>query len=515
MTMTNAAANSGAGAAASAAKRVVVIGGGLGGMTAAIQLARAGYSVDLLEKNGNVGGKLNILREAGFSFDLGPSIFTLPQVFRPVFEGDGKRLEDYIALERVDPQWRNVFEDGTVVDLWENDEAMGRQLRQLGPGAEEDYAAFRKYSQLQYEIVERGYFDRGLDTFLEFVKFYGLRGGRGLDYTGTMARGIRKRVRDPYLRAIMEYFIKYVGSSAYDAPGFMNLLPNIQLEFGLWYVRGGLYELARAFERRMQETGVRVLLNHRVVEIEKQSDRVSGVIAQRFDGSAFRLEADYVISNMEVIPASRELLRELPRAMKRLARFEPSCSGIVVHLGLDRIYPQLAHHNFFYSRDQKRHFHRVFRERRLPDDPTIYVVAPTRTDPSQAPAGCDNIKILPHIPHLNEKRPYTREDCEALKQLCLEKLERMGLTDLRQHIILEDFWTPFDIEERYFSNRGSIYGVVSDMRKNFAFKAPKRSPDFRNLFFVGGSVNPGGGMPMVTLCGRHVARLVEEDSARA
>jgi diapolycopene oxygenase len=499
----------------STAKRVVVIGAGLGGMTAAIQLARAGYSVDLLEKNGNVGGKLNVHRDSGFSFDLGPSIFTLPQIFRPVFEHHGKTLEDYIHLQRVDPQWRNFFEDRTVIDLWEDPAAMRQQLDLLGPDAVEDYDAFRKYSRLQYEIVERGYFKQGLDTFWQFVKFYGLRDARGLDYATTMARGIDKRVRNPYLRDIFEYFIKYVGSSAYDAPGFMNLMPNIQLEFGLWYVDGGLYELAKAFERRLQETSVRVHLNHRVTEIVKQGKHVRGVIAQHADGSPLKLDADYIVSNMEVVPATEHLLREPPRVMKRLRRFEPSCSGIVLHLGLDRIYPQLAHHNFFYSGDQKSHFHRVFREHRLPDDPTIYLVAPTRTDPSQAPPGCDNIKILPHIPYINDDHPYTREDCMDLKQRCLEKLERMGLTDLRKHIVVEDFWTPFDIEEKYLSNRGSIYGVVSDMRKNFAFKAPKRSPDYANLFFVGGSVNPGGGMPMVTLCGQHVARMVIEDDAQS
>ncbi len=494
-------------------KRVVVIGAGLGGMTAAIQLARAGYSVDLLEKNGNVGGKLNLHQEAGFSFDLGPSIFTLPQVFRPVFEGEGKTLEDYITLERVDPQWRNFFEDGTIVDLWEDAAAMKKQLDRLGPDAVEDYQNFREYSRLQYEIVNRGYFERGLDTFWDFVKFYGIKGGRGLDYMHTMSSGIAKRVRNRYLREIFEYFIKYVGSSAYDAPAFMNLMPAIQLEFGLWYVRGGLYKLAQAFERRLEETKVRVHLNTRVTEINKDGRRVTGIHGQRQDGSALALTADYVISNMEVIPANEQLLREPKRVLKRLARFEPSCSGIVLHLGLNKILPQLAHHNFFYSSDQKRHFHRVFREKQLPDDPTIYLVAPTRTDPSQAPEGCDNIKILPHIPYRNDLHPYTRQDYVSLKDLCLEKLERMGLTDLRKHIIVEDFWTPFDIEEKYLSNRGSIYGVVSDMRKNFAFKAPKRSPNYCNLFFVGGSVNPGGGMPMVTLCGQHVARLVMKDTA--
>ena len=186
----------------------------------------------------------------------------------------------------------------------------------------------------------------------------------------------------------------------------------------------------------------------------------------------------------------------------------------MVHLGLNRVYPQLAHHNFFYSRLQDRHFDRVFHDKRLPDDPTIYLVAPTRTDPSQAPPGCDNIKILPHIPYINDTNPYSYEDCVALKELCLSKLERMGLTDLRKHVIVEDFWTPFDIEKRYNSNKGSIYGVVCDRRKNFAFKAPKRSATYNNLFFVGGSVNPGGGMPMVSLSGQHVARMILREAGK-
>ncbi len=230
------------------------------------------------------------------------------------------------------------------------------------------------------------------------------------------------------------------------------------------------------------------------------------------DGTTASLEADYVVSNMEVIPAMRKLLDSPPATMRKLRRFKPSCSGIVLHLGLDRVYPQLAHHNFFYSKDLHAHFRRVFREGKLPDDPTLYVVAPTRTDPSQAPPGCDNIKILPHIPPLDERRPTTREDYLALKEICLDKLERMGLPDLRRHIVVEDFWTPFDIEARYGSNRGSIYGVACDRRSNFAFKAPKQSSRFRNLFFVGGSVNPGSGMPMVTLGGLHVARMIAEQN---
>ncbi len=489
-------------------KQVVVIGAGLGGMSAAIMLARSGFQVTIFEKNAQIGGKLNLLETQGFSFDLGPSIFTLPHIFRPLFEGDGKRFEDYVTLQRVDPQWRNFFEDGVVLDLWENKESMRAELERFGPQVFEEFRQFLEYSRRQYATVERGYLRHGFDTFRQFVRFYGWRDAGDLDYLRSMSGSIYRRLSNPYLRDIFEYFIKYVGSSALDAPGFMNLMPNIQLEFGLWYVAGGLYNLARAFRRRLDETGVLVCLQHEVVQVEHTGSSVRGVVVRGADGELRNVAADFVVSNMEVIPAMKRLLGAAPSAMKKLRRYEPSCSGIVLHLGVDRVYPQLAHHNFFYSRDLHAHFRRVFRDKRLPDDPTIYLVAPTRSDPSQAPPGCDNIKILPHIPALNDRHTYSREDYLALRELCLEKLERMGLTDLRRHIVVEDFWTPYDIEARYASNRGSIYGVVSDRRRNFAFKAPKRSPRFRNLFFVGGSVNPGAGMPMVALSGQHVARMI-------
>lgn len=373
-------------------KRVIVIGAGLGGMSASIMLARRGFQVTMLEKNAQVGGKLNQLQTKGFSFDLGPSIFTLPEIFRPIFEGDGKRLEDYITLQRVDPQWRNFFEDGVVVDLWEDRERMRTELERFGPQVFGEYKDFLDYSRRQYEILERGYLRHGLDTLIQFFRFYGWKEARDLDYLHSMSGSIYKRLSNRYLRDIFEYFIKYVGSSALDSPAFMNMMPTIQMDFGLWYVAGGLYQLGHAFRRRLQETGVTLCLEHEVQRIDYSGSTATGVQVRNSHGDFRTLAADYVVSNLEVIPAMQRLLHSPASIMKKLRRFEPSCSGIILHLGLDRVYPQLAHHNFFYSDNLHEHFRRVFRDKKLPDDPTIYVVAPTRTDPSQAPPGCDNIK---------------------------------------------------------------------------------------------------------------------------
>jgi diapolycopene oxygenase len=283
-------------------------------------------------------------------------------------------------------------------------------------------------------------------------------------------------------------------------------MPTIQFRYDLWYVDGGLYNIARGLGRLLDELGVDVRLGTDVASITKSGDRVHEVVTTKGD----RIIADIVVSNMEVIPTYRHLLGEGPKYLRSLRRFEPSCSGLVLDLGLDREYPQLAHHNFFFSQNQSKHFKTVFQKRELPSDPTIYLVAASRTDPSVAPDGCDCLKILPHIPYIDDDRPLTRDDYLAYKEIILDKLERMGLENLRRHVRYEHMLTPLDIAERYRSNRGSIYGVVVDRFKNLGFKAPKQSERYENLFFVGGSVNPGGGMPMVVLCGQNVARNVVE-----
>ncbi|MDZ4150051.1 phytoene desaturase family protein [Methylicorpusculum sp.] len=476
-------------------------------MSAAISLATEGFSVDLLEKNDKVGGKLNILEKDGFTFDLGPSILTMPHIFQALFDRVGKNMADYINIQTVEPHWRNFFEDGSTLDLSSDPVIMKQELDKLGPNTAKEFEEFLAYSKKLCEITEQGYFAHGLDSFWELLKHYGpVRSLLEFDVFRSMDQGVRRFIKDPKLVDVLNYFIKYVGSSPYDAPALMNLLPYIQFGYGLWYVKGGMYGIAEGLQKLAEELGVNIRVNSEVAEIQQHGGRATGV--RLLDGTV--ISADIVVSNMEVIPAYKKLLNNEKEA-KRLQRFEPSCSGLVLHLGVDTIYPQLAHHNFFYSEHPREHFNAVFHDNKLSDDPTIYLVAPVKSDPTQAPPGCEIIKILPHIPHLNPEQPLTAEDYAAMRERVLIKLERMGLTDLRKHIVCEEYWTPIDIEQRYYSNQGSIYGVVADRFKNLGFKIPQRSKDISNLYFVGGSVNPGGGMPMVTLSGQLVRDKILAD----
>lgn len=493
---------------ATRSENIVVIGAGLGGLSAAISLATEGFAVTLVDKNDKVGGKLNVLEKDGFSFDMGPSILTMPHIFQQLFTQAGRKLEDYVSLKTVEPHWRNFFADGTVFDLTADKQRQQQELRKLNEQSVIEFERFMDYARKLGEISERGYFAKGLDSFGELIRFYGvLNSLKDFDVFRSMDQGVRRYISHPKLIEVLNYFIKYVGSSPYDAPALLNLLPYIQYQYGLWYVQGGMYELAIAMRKLAEELGVQIRLHTEVVDIAYQGQQATAVKLANDEV----LTADIIVSNMEVIPAGRELLKRSQAELKKLQRFAPSCSGLVMHLGVDRIYPQLAHHNFFYSDQPKQHFDAIFHSNRLSEDPTLYLVAPVKSDPGQAPAGCEIIKVLPHIPNIDPDKPLTEDDYATLRERVLDKLEAMGLTDLRRHIICEETWTPIDIQANYYSTQGSIYGTVSDRFKNLGFKAPQRDNTINNLYYVGGSVNPGGGMPMVTLSGQLVRDKILAD----
>ena len=489
-------------------QHIVVIGAGLGGLSAAISLASEGFSVDLLEKNDKVGGKLNILHKDGFAFDLGPSILTIPHIFQKLFERAGKNMADYVQIQTVEPHWRNFFVDGSTLDLSSDPIRMKQELDKLGINTAQEFEEFLAYSKKLCEVTEEGYFAHGLDSFWQLLSHYGaVKSMREFDVFRSMDQGVRRFIKNQKLVDVLNYFIKYVGSSPYDAPALMNLLPYIQFGYGLWYIKGGMYGMAQGLEKLAIELGVKIHLNSEVAEIQHQNGKATAV---RLANNQI-INVDIVVSNMEVIPAYQKLLTAQEKEIQRVQKFAPSCSGLVLHLGVNKRYPQLAHHNFFYSANSREHFNSVFHANRLSEDPTIYLVAPCKSDPSQAPKDCEIIKILPHIPHLDPEHPFTAEEYAALRERVLIKLENMGLTDLRKHIVCEEYWTPLDIQAKYYSNQGSIYGVVSDRFKNFGFKNEQRSKVLKNLYFVGGSVNPGGGMPMVTLSGQLVRDKILAD----
>ncbi|QTH43886.1 phytoene desaturase [Cohnella sp. LGH] len=486
-------------------KSVLIIGGGLGGLSAAISLRQSGYSVSLYEQNKHMGGRLNRLEQDGFGFDLGPSILTMPQIFQKLFAGSGKNMNDYVPTVKLNHQWRSFFPSGNILDLHEDIGEMKAKNPSLNEQDIIEYKNVLEYSKKLYDMTELGYFKHGADNTKDIARYNGvLNALKNFDLFSTVHKSIAKRISNRELRVMLSYFTKYVGSSPYDAPAVLNMMIYMQHHQGVWYVPGGMNLLARGLVQLAKEIGVSIHTGKRIVQLRKKEGSITGAVLE--DGT--EVSADYYISNMEVIPFYEKLLQEEKRFIHKLkTKYEPASSGLVIHLGVKKMYPQLAHHNFFFADNMKQQMDKIFHRHELPDDPVIYLVNVNKTDPSQAPAGHENLKVLPHIPYIQDK-PFTQQDYERFAERVLIKLEKMGLDGLRNHIVTKDVWTPEDIKRVYGSDRGAIYGTLSDRKKNKGFKHPKQSTRYDNLYFVGGTVNPGSGMPMVTLSGQQVREII-------
>ncbi|MDU9690380.1 phytoene desaturase family protein [Priestia aryabhattai] len=490
-------------------KKVIVVGAGLGGLSAAIRLSADGYDVTVVEKSERIGGKLNIRSGKGFSFDTGPSILTMPWVLEQLFESAGRNIHDYLTIERIEPQWRTFFQDGTQIDLTSDLPRMLQQLQELAPEDIEGFFDYLSYANKMYESNLKSFYKKSLSGLHDLRTMHTVKELLQMDPMRSMDATTRKYFSNKHLRQLFNFLIMYIGSSPYHAPAVLTQLAHVQLGLGIYYVKGGMYKIAEAMDKLLQELGVTVHLNTPVKEITTSGAKATGITLE----NAESLSADVVVSNLEAIPTYRYLLKNHAQAAKQtqqLAKFEPTVSGLVLLLGVNKQYKQLQHHNFFFSKDQKEEFDTIFNKGKIAMDPTIYIGVSSKSDPTQAPEGKENLFVLTHVPPLKEG-----DDWAALKDryrdVVLKKLEAMGLEDLRSSIEFEYTFTPNDIQELYGANGGSIYGVATDRKKNGGFKIPARSQLLSNLYFVGGSTHPGGGVPMVTLSGQLTADAINED----
>ncbi|HSI66757.1 MAG TPA: phytoene desaturase family protein [Planococcus sp. (in: firmicutes)] len=490
-------------------KKALVIGAGLAGMSAAIRLRADGYEVKVLEKNGRVGGKLNRLASQGFIFDTGSTILTMPWVLEQLFASVHRRLEDYIPIKRVEPHSRVFFEDGVQLDLTSDLPELIAEMKRVGNGPKQSVLKFLNYSEELYELHMKSFYKYSLTDSKDMKKHHNLRELMAMEAMSTVAEGTKKRLDNPHLEQLFNHFALDSGSNPYQAPAILNQSIYVQLALGIYYVPGGMYNIARGMERVLDELEVEVQLNSSVDSLVLNGETVTG--AHTIDGVVH--EADIVVSNLGAIPVYRNLImqKKAKKEAKRLNKtFIPSASGMVMLLGVDRKFENFTHHNLFLSKDPEKEFKDIFEKGIPTDDPTVYVGISSRTDASQAPEGKDSLYVLTHVPAIKEGQ-QDKEDWNRYREIILDKLERMGMDGLRDSIEFEDGFTPKDLEALYGSNGGSIYGVASDKKKNGGFKIPARSELYKNLYFVGATTHPGGGLPSVILSGQLTADLIKKN----
>jgi phytoene desaturase len=489
---------------------VAVVGAGLGGLAAAIALASRGRPVRVFEKNPEVGGKLARLAAGGYTFDLGPSLLTLPDVFRELFAMGGADFDERVGLARLAVLCRYRFADGSGFDLPDGLEAQVEAIRAFNPREADAWRRFAVYARELYDAASAPFMRRPVGDVSGFDR------AARLAMLGQLPRvlsprsldGLARRFfRDERLVQLVGRFATYNGSTPYRAPATFAVIAHVEHELGAYHVPGGMYRVAEAELDLARALGVEVETGREVEAVEIGGGRVRGVRlrdGERVAASAVVVNADPATAYARLLPADAD-----PRARRRLLASEASTSALVGLVGVRGRVAGLEHHNVFFSSDYRREFADIFRRREPPGDPTVYVCAATRTDPSQAPEGCDALFVMVNLPALG-----AAEDREAtiarVWPRALERLSRARVRVAPDAVEHESHLTPSDFAACYGSRDGSIYGASSNTRLQAFLRQPNRSRRVPGLFFAGGGAHPGGGMPLVTLSGLIAARLADE-----
>lgn len=484
---------------------VIIIGGGLGGLSAAVHLASRGVQVRILEKNARVGGKVNIVQAQGYSFDTGASLLTMRHVLAELFECAGRQLADYLQLTALDPICRYRWPDGATFDARTDVAATERNLREIAPDDAQHFGRFLEDSRRKYEVAARTFLAHSLNDLPQLLRPRYARDLAIISSLRSLDAHVARYFRSPRVRQLFNRFATYNGSSPYRAPATFALIPYVEFGLGAWYVQGGIYEIPMALAKLAIELGVEIETDVEVEEILIKKGRAYGV---RLRGGAVQ-HAEAVISNVDAVETYRRLIPSAARRIytdQRIARVEPSCSGFVLLVGARRRFEQLAHHNIFFSSDYPAEFRAIFDDARPAPQPTIYVCAASRTDATQAPSGHENLFVLVNAPALSERTRWDRE-AAAYRDLIINRLEGFGLCGLAASIDFEMMLTPDHFHETYAAFRGSIYGTSSNSLTSAFLRPPNKACDIRGLYFAGGATHPGGGMPLVMLSGKMAADL--------
>jgi phytoene desaturase len=487
--------------------RAIVIGAGAGGLAAATHLARRGLEVLVVEKNEGPGGRCAKLSREGHHFDIGPTLFVMPRLYEQEFAALGEAMGDLLDLQRVDPTYHLIFDDGQQLVLTSDMDRMRQQLEAMEPGS---FAAFRRYlaeGEQHYDLamthlVRRNF--RSLGEFLSpanLVTFLRLR-------CLTRHYGHMKAFFDePRLRASFTFQDMYMGISPFEAPATFSLLQYTEIGHGVWFPRGGMTSVIDAMVGLAQGAGVEFLFHASVERILTRNTHVEGVVLA--DGR--RLEADLVVANAD-LPYVYARLLPPNGSTRRLERRKYSCSTVSFLWALDRPFPGIPPHLLFLSDRYRANFEAIERDHSMAEEPSVYVHAPTRLDPSLAPPGQDTLIGIVPVGNIDRDSGQGWEELkQRARQALLSRLVSLGIGDLEPHIKFEISLSPPDWAKRLNLVKGATHGLAHDLLQMGYFRPHNRHRRYRNLYFAGASTHPGTGLPTALVSGRLAAERVLED----
>jgi len=491
-------------------KSVVIVGAGIAGMATAITLAKSGFDVTVYEKNSQSGGRCGQINRDGHRFDIGATILLMPSIYRTVFETLGLNFDECFELKDLSTIYKLYFGNGEQLIFSKDDDVMKPQLEAIEPGS---FVRYKKYIETGYSFFRDSYKNLLARNFYHLFEFTTLANLMMLIRLKTYlkhATFIRRFFKNKNLQQAFTFQNIYVGQSPFKAPALFSMLPATEMIEGALFPIGGMHQIALKLEAVAKEAGVKFIFNKVAEKIETNGHLAKTLIFS--DGTT--INSDLIVVNADLPYAYRNLLPDT-KISQRLDRKTYSCSAIVFHWGLSKAYPKFEHHSIFLSKEYRGSLDAIFEQQSLSENPSFYIHAPVRTDPTAAPVTEDSISVIVPAGHLNEGNP---QDWERLKNLArtevLKRLVLEGFTDLEDHIKFEICYTPVAWKSIFNVSRGSVFGSIGhNIMQMGYFRPHNRHNRYRNLYFVGGSTHPGNGVPLVLLSAKLTSeRILKENS---
>jgi len=493
-------------------KSAAIIGAGIGGITAAIYLAKYGYNVNIYEKNDVPGGRCGQLIHEGHRFDLGATMVLMPGVYREVFDSLGLNFDELLEIKPLEDLYKLYFDDGGEIIFSTDPKKMEVQHEAIEKGSFKRAESYISEGYNFYKIAHKKLIGRNFYNIFEFATLKNVLMLIKLKTWLTHQRYVQNFFRNPHLQMAYTFQNIYVGQSPFDAPAFFSMIPAIELVEGSYFPKGGIFSVVEKLKSEAIRNGVTFNFDQEVSGIQVNHNKADSITFK--NGKI--VEADLIIANADLPYVYRELLPD-KRKSRKLDKLKYSCSAMVFHWGLDKKYPQLAHHNVFLNDGFRSGLRVIFKEKSADPNPSFYVHAPVRTDPSAAPENHDTLSVIVGIGHLDETKEQDWNNFRKIsREAVIKRLKKAGLTDIEDHIKHERCYSPKTWESAYHVSKGSVFGSLSHSLFQMGYFRPhNRHNKYKNLYFVGGSTHPGNGIPLVLLSAKLTAeRILKEEKRR-
>jgi len=483
-----------------AQKHIVVIGSGFAGLSAACVLTKEGYKVTVLEKNDQPGGRARVWQQDGFTFDMGPSWYWMPDVFENFFALFGKKPSDYYDLKRLDPGYRIYFGKDDLLDVPEERPELSIVFEVIEPGSSAQLDKFLKQAEYKYKVGMGEYVFRPSHTIGEFIDLNMIRKSLNMQLLSSMRKHVYSHFKNPKLRQLLEFPVLFLGAAPQNTPAMYSLMNYADLVLGTWYPMGGMNQIVQAMVSLAESLGVEIKRNTEVTKIEvigKQVDQV-----KTNNGN---ISADVVIAGADYEHVDQHLLDEPYRnyTKKYWDSRAMSPSSLLFYIGLNKKVKGIQHHNLFFDTDFEQHAKDIYTSPKWPDKPLFYVCCPSKTDSTVAPDGCENLFFLMPVATGLADKDQIREQ---YFELMLSRFEAITGEDIRDSIIVKRSYALNDFKADYHSFKGNAYGLANTLGQTAFFKPAMRNKHVENLLYTGQLTVPGPGVPPAIISGQIVAK---------